>query len=76
MGRPQPNRASAVLATALGIAVVICRALLRQNVSVWILYVFYSLAAVLAIAYLICVFYLKDKKSTDDAEQRGDGYGK
>ena len=58
----QLNRASAVLAALLGAAVVIGRALLRQNVAPAVLYGFFGFTVLLAIAYLISVFCIKDRK--------------
>ena len=71
---PQPDRRTAVLAAALGVAVVICRALLRRDTAAWILYVSCGLTALLAVAYLICVAFIKNKK-TVDTERKGEGHG-
>ena len=79
MGRPQPNKAAAVLTVALCIALMLCRTLLRQNVSPVILYVAFGLTALLAAAYLICVFFVKEKPKTEesgtDAEKKGEQHG-
>lgn len=79
MGRPQPNRASAVLAVALAVSLMVCKALLRQKVDTVLLYVAYGLTVLLAAAYLICVFFVKDKPKTEvsdsGAETKGERHG-
>lgn len=65
MGRPQPDKRTTVLAAALVLAVVICRTLQLRSAPAWILQISYGLTALLAIAYLICVFLIKNKKPVD-----------
>ena len=74
MGRPQPDKRTAVLTAALVMAVVICRALQLRSAPAWILKINYGLTALLAIAYLICVFFIRNHKPAD-TEQKGEGHG-
>ena len=79
MGRPQPNRAAAVLTVVLCVALMLCRALLRQNVNPVILYAAFGLTVLLAAAYLICVFFVKNRPKTEesgtDMETKGERHG-
>ncbi|MBQ6397352.1 MAG: hypothetical protein IJJ43_08540 [Oscillospiraceae bacterium] len=62
MRKRQPNKAAAVLAAALGAALVISRALLRGEHSPVLQYAALGVTLLLALAYLASVFFIKPKK--------------
>ena len=67
MIRRQPNRAAAILAAAIGVTGVLGRELMRRNVSSTLEHVVFGLMMLLAIAYLVSVFFVKpDQKRKND----------
>lgn len=70
MIRRQPNRAAAILAAAIGVTGVLGRELMRRNVSSTLELVVFGLMMLLAIAYLVSVFFIKpDQKRKNDQPQ-------
>ena len=62
MSLPQPNKAASVLAALIGVCAVIGKRLLARRAAPAILYGFTAFLILLALAYLACVFLIRDKR--------------
>ena len=62
MSLPQPNKAASVLAALIGVCAVIGKRLLARRAAPAILYGFTAFLILLTLAYLACVFLIRDKR--------------